>query len=331
MIAKSILLILRSMGMITILIIIGSVITYAIYDKNTTVLFLNSSVFKFNGILVGGFGYGLMFFIISQGKSILVKLINIVDINENNEHYIANQFTKLVSWKRYFLLSFVVFIIGGYFLWNCGYPMDGFPKMYLAFFSCTIYFVASFILFFFISIIIFFMKLDLFSEKVKMKKNFYQIDLNSFNMFFIITSTIGVFAIYLGFRGTLSANFLSDNIFFKKMLILPIFLYLPVTLIYSFYPRYILKKVNDHAIIDRIKELDNIYHKEVSKEKSIKSRLKFEKMLLELKERIYMESKQFPIISIKDSFSIFILIIMLLQFIVSNDPAIKEYVKYLFN
>jgi len=157
-------------------------------------------------------------------------------------------------------------------------------------------------------------------------------------MFFIITSTVGIICIYLGFRGTLTANFIFYNELFKKFLVLPLVFYLPATLIYSFYPRYVLKKINNYEIIKKIKDLDsnakkiiNNYSSKKNDIISLKEKIDFEDSILNLKEKLLNDNRGNSLISFKDSPSLIITLIMIIQLITSKDEIIKNFLNYLFS
>ncbi len=329
MLARLILCVIKATIAIAVLIILGSIITLLFQGKASLYSFIMESVVNFNGLLVGGFGYGLLFFLKSNGKTILIKLLNIIELDSDSALFLQQQFNRYISWKRISLSSLPFYLIGSVVLINCGYPLHGFSKYYLIFFSTSIYFVASFIFFFFLFVIIFFMKLDSHNRNISIKKELISMDLNSFNMFFIITTTVGILALYLGFRGTLTATFALEDSFIRILLTLPIVLFMPTTLLYSFYPRYVLKKINEHTIIEKLKYINQTYSKEFLQNDTItlKDRLDFERNLMDLKDKVYSELKQFPVFSLRDSFSIFILIVFFIQFVLHNDPTISIFFK----
>ncbi len=155
------------------------------------------------------------------------------------------------------------------------------------------------------------------------------LEYETINNFFAITATVGVFAIYFGFRGTLTANFQNIAIqeLYRKFLILPIALFLPITLVYSFYPRYVLKKIYDNDIIGQIRSLENLKEKSLGGNISVIERFELEKYISEIKEKLMAERNQLPILTYKDSPSLLLVILMLLQLIVQYDRVIGDFLK----
>jgi hypothetical protein len=64
---------------------------------------------------------------------------------------------------------------------------------------------------------------------------------------------------------------------------------------------------------------------------SLKERIEMQKTLSEIKEKILLERHQFPIVSLKDSPSLLISILMILQFIGQYDKTINEFFRSFFS
>lgn len=159
-------------------------------------------------------------------------------------------------------------------------------------------------------------------------------EFETINNFFVVTATIGILGIYVGFRGTLTANFLSasnNGAMIRKILIFPVGVFLPVALVYSFYPRYVLKRIYEYDIIKKVRDLEVLRSSALDKEESIKERIGMDKTIAEIKEKLMLERSQFPIISLKDSPSLLVAILMLIQLVAQYDSVISGYLKSLFN
>ncbi len=308
---------------------IGYGLIYYFQSPEIAYQFFTSWLFYFNGILVGGFGYGLMWYIKKEGKNLLAMVNNLIDIANVDSPRIlifARRATSL-KWKN--LVGIPLTIIGGILLWNSGYPLFGFAKYYLAICSISIYYVGAYIFTFFIFTLFMFKSIEEGLQSYKIRKRISPLDYESINNFFTITATMGIFAIYFGFRGTLTANFseISLDGSFRKLLIFPLIIFLPITLVYSFYPRYILKKINDLEILEQVKELENLKSTILQTKISTKEVLEIENLISSIKDKLISERKQMPLISFKDSPSLLIVILMIIQLIIQYDKTISEFFK----
>ncbi|MFA6981280.1 MAG: hypothetical protein WC209_18280 [Ignavibacteriaceae bacterium] len=308
---------------------IGYVITFVFQSKELANQFFISWIFNFNGILVGGTGYGLMWYINKEGKNLLGMLNNFIDVKKLKNLNIVVYSHKANSWTWKIIIGVPITIIGGIILWSGGYPLQGFSKYYLAICSISLYFVASYILTFFIYIILMFKALEEELKDNPISKIVPALEYETINNFFTITATIGIFGLYFGFRGTLTANLDILMAFepLRKLFILPVILFLPIALVYSFYPRYILKKIYDMEIINQLRKLENIRLNSMDEDIQTKERLDIEKTVSEIKEKLLAERKQLPIINYKDSPSLGLVILMLLQLIVQYDKVINDFFK----
>ncbi len=174
------------------------------------------------------------------------------------------------------------------------------------------------------------MELEKLISELNLKTNTSPMEIDNFNSFFVITATFSIFAIYVGFRGTLTADFQHIDAEVKKFLILPIFLYLPTTLLYSFYPRYILKKIYDNDILKKINLLDSKRGLIQNEKSSIKEKLEIEKIILEVKEKLIVEKNKLPVIGLKDSPSLLLSILIFIQYVSEKDSIISEFLKYIW-
>jgi hypothetical protein len=317
-------------GVSLILCFLGVIISYYTQDSKTAFNLLNAWIFHFDGILIGGFGYGIMWFLKEHGKNILANIITIMDIPENNLPEAVKYSMYATSWKWKFIIGMPITFLGGFVLWNCVYPFDGFAKYYLAICSISIYFVGAYILSFYVFILLMFKVLETSKYEINVNKFILPLEFETLNNFLVITSFLGVVALYLGFRGTLTANFLySGDMVFRKLLILPLFIFLPTVLVYSFFPRYAIRRIYENHLIKKIRELEDERSRTEMKEISFKDKIEIENLLQSIKEKILMERKQFPLLSLKDTPSLLLTIIIFIQYIMQNDMKVKEFLDLL--
>ena len=289
-------------------------------------------VVDFDGILVGALGYGLLLFVRSQGKSILAQLNNLIEVPPEHTEKILILHRRTTSWIWTSLISIPITSVGAIVLWNCQFPLTGFAHFYLGICSISIYFVASSILAFFVYTLALFNYIENESQggltTPLSGKHRTGMDLETIDSFFVITSTIGVAAIYLGFRGTLTAKFVNSPEVFKSLLILPTALYLPATLCFSFYPRYVLRKIAQCGILCRIQEFESDAEK--LQPSTLKDGLELRKLILELKEKMVNEYKAMPLLGIKDAPSLTISLFFVIQFVFQKDSVVSDFFGHLF-
>ena len=304
-----------------IVVLIGALITYAIQGKAMAIALFNSYVLDFNGVLVAGFGFGLLFFLMRNSKTVIWILLNQLGDEAKKDSSILNYFYMSFSWKWCIITGLPCMAVGAYLLFHCGYPLQGFARFYLAVTSMSLYFAGSVAFSFFVYSMIGFLKLDKISESFNIVPNF--IELEAFSSFFIVASITGVIALYLAFRGVLTANFANISNMNKYYLFYPVFLFLPAPLIYSFYPKTIIKKMYDRGILNKINEFEL---KRMSfQTNNFKETVEIEKLLLEIKEKLILEKEKIAIFSYKDSIAVTLVILILIQFIIENDSIIKSF------
>lgn len=307
--------------------LIGVLIAYFAQGSETAWLLFQSYVFHFDGVLIVGFGYGLLWFIKGTGQQAFNSLFNILDIPKNGQLSLLKYHKWITSPKRNHLVSILVTIIGGIILWNCGYPLSGFSKYFLAVTSISLFYVAGLMSGYFIGSILIFRKLDEMGGKVKIKSGSSPYEIENLNMNLLICSTVGIIALFLAFRGTITANYTygGNGAFFRNLLVYPIICFLPGILFVNFYCRYVLRKIQENEIIQKIESLQTLSKSEISKTDSNKEKLEMEKLFMEIKEKLLAEKGKIPLLSLKDSPALFISVIFLIQFAVKNDQAINSF------
>jgi len=310
----------------TVLALLGWAITFFFVNQESASLFFESWIFRFNGIFVGGFGYGLCWFVLGNRKNLVQQIKSIFQIvNEETETKIIGYFRNILYSKYYHIISLIITFLGGLVLWNSGFPLDGFPKFYLAISVISMYYVASLLLVFVLYILSLFFFMEKNIDSFKISENTSIIDIELFNSFFIASATVAILALYFGLRGTITANFAHDAVQYKKFLILPVIIYLPVILIYSFYPRYIIKKLHENSILLKIRDFEKKYLVYDNQTISNKEQLELEKLILEIKEKLMLERAKISILTLKDSPSLLLSIIVFIQFILQKDGALSKF------
>lgn len=312
--------------------ILGVLIAYFTQGSEIANSLFQSYVFHFDGILIVGFGYGLLWFIRSNGEQVFNSLFTILDIPETQQLVLLKYHRWITSSKRKHLVSIIVTIIGGAILWNCGYPLQGFSKYFLAATSISLFYAAGMMSGYFIACILIFRKLDEFNSEVKIKTGASPFELDNINTSLLVCSTLGIVSLYLAFRGTITANYLYTNneFIFRKLLIYPIAAFLPGILFTAFYCRYVLRKLQENETLQKIESLEKLFTQGISTSQTTKERLEIEKLFIEIKDKLLSERKAMPFLSLKDYPALFISIVFLIDFALKNDTQVQAFFKGIF-
>ncbi|PIE84868.1 hypothetical protein CSA08_04960 [Candidatus Gracilibacteria bacterium] len=313
-----------------ILCFFGAFITYYCQNFEIAKKVTYSYIFRFNGILIIAFAYGLLCFIRNEGANVFEKISNIMESDINNEK--AKYFTIANSRKKQHLSGMILAITGGVILWNCGYPYSGFPKYFLAVASISLFYVGGMMAPFWGSIFLFFHFLDKNHKTINLKKGqFISMEINDIDSFLMICCTMGITALYLSFRGTITADFTYENTdsLIKALLSFPIILFFPPLLFFSYYYRHVLRKIQNRDMIKKIDKLVNTDLWEKNEKESLKDVLEIHKIVIHIKEKFNAEDKV-PIISLKDYPALFFIILFIMQVIIQYDQITMNFFKTLF-
>src|SRR5207237_3902018 len=109
-----------------------------------------------------------------------------------------------------------------------------------------IYYISGFLLFHFIEVTFAFKVLYDNMDKVEFKPDYSPMSLENIMSYLAITTVIWLISIYAGFRGTVTSGFQFQHDVWRVFLLTPLVLFVPGTLFYDYYPRYVLKKILQH-------------------------------------------------------------------------------------
>jgi len=312
---------------------LGAVVAYFLQGEEIALALIEAWIFEFNGIIVGSLGYGLMIFVMRKGRAILARLDAMLGLPDELKVTLSRQQMRTTSWPWVAAISTLVTAVGGSVLWFCGFPLEGFAKHYLAICSISIYFVATAILVFFLFTLVMFHTLESASDdgaviRFPAESMDFRLRLEKIDSFFVVTAMVGILAIYAGFRGTLTANFVETPKVVESLLVLPVILYLPGTLTYSFYPRYVLRKLAERDTIRRIEE--TVSGLEPGPESNPQSSLELRKLVLEVREKMMQEHRSPPVLGLKDAPSLTMSLLIVVQFIWKSDALVAAFFERFF-
>jgi hypothetical protein len=326
MVAGAFLAVLWCMGLSFLLCIVGVAATYVIQGPEMAFGLFKSWVFDFNGLLVGGTTWAMVYLVVRHGRSVLVRMLSLLEVDMEESAKLLASYSRAYSWRRILLIGLPIGAFGAWTLWRCGYPLEGFARIYLFVGSGFLHFCAAFVLVYLYYTIKFFMSIDVNPGCIRIKERLSPMDLDSFNTFFVVTASLGIFAAYFAFRGTLTAGFRFPDPLFARLLMYPIVMYLPIGLMYSFYPRFVLKRIADRSILEQIEKLDQLQvPMDPASGTGLEDAIRRQTAIADLREKLRNETKQFPILSVKDYPSLSLLILMFIQYVSQKDSVITKF------
>jgi len=200
----------------------------------------------------------------------------------------------------------------------------GIPNKGIAYYEifagvCAIYYIAAFLLFHFVELTLAFQKLFESMEIVDFRRVYSPLHLENLTTYLALTTAIGIGAIYAGFRGTLTAGFRFHEEVWRTFLFTPLVLFLPGTLFYNYYPRYVLRKILQYKVFRTMERLG------ATDESDAKA------LLLDLRENAVLSSQILPFLDYKSLPSYLLAVFFAISLAYNSDPAVKNFFSYLFN
>jgi len=305
----------------------GWIITGIFQDQASASELTNAWFFVFNGILTGAAGYGAVFFLCRERARLIAALLNVFDVPAPHLNEFTRRLELVRSWRSTHLVAILLTLIGGYIAHGAKVKLTGFAHLYLSGAVFSFYFVGAYGLMVIVAILHFFRFIEEHCDaasvaRITLKVPFRSRDVETIDLFFIISSAMCIFAVYVCFRTTLTAFTGAPPIFYRAMII-PVFFFLPAALVYSFYPRYVLRQVWEADTFVAIERFANDTAEETSPD--LKSRLEMRKLILDIKEKLLAERRALPLLSLKDAPTLTMAILMSLQLVAEKDPIIKMF------
>ena len=319
-----------------------------IFDAAQARIFLVSYLYHWDGLLVAMAGYGALHFSITTFKQQFhFLLFGILNISGDFKISISHELDKLFSFSNKQVIATPILIVGTAILYICGYPMMGVPKYYLWLASSSMFYAGGLMLAYTIYSLHIFHCLEQNIENIDLQDNVNIVELENFNLYLSILFLAATVALYCAFRGTLTANFTLTpphewigkfvNLFVapggsyasvRNLLLYPIVLFLPLSLFGAFYMKLVLRKIYLSSIKRKIAEIDRLAQPIIDDADSKNSEIaviEVRKAAMELKEKVIQNNKVLPLITLKDSPSIALIIVVILQFIWINDRHVNQF------
>lgn len=295
-----------------------SLLAWAVDGEQAAIDLLDTGIMKMKGPWVWTFGFGLSSFIVYRGRFLPASIGGVLVANEVTAAASA-RIERSTSHRHALRYTIPTTVLGIFLTYFYGIPNKGI-SYYLVFGAvCSIYYVAAFLLFHFVEVTGAFHDLFESMDAVAFKTIYDPLHLENLTTYFALTTTLGLIAIYAGFRGTLTAGFVFKHELWRIFLSTPLILFLPATLFYNYYPRYVLKRIVQHKIFEAMKRLGN------ADEQSAKL------LLHDLKECSFVNSQILPFLDYKSIPSYLIAAFFVISLAYNNDPAVQTFMKYLFN
>lgn len=309
---------------------LGATTSYILGSESDARLLFESYVFKFNGVLIVGFGYGLAYFVMHRGKGITPMILSVAPLSDGAALQVIRNQQHAFSFIRLNMFAIPILIVGGTTLWLAGYPYSGFPKYFLAATSISLYYVGGMLVGYAYYTVKTFTLIEDEVSHCSPTARPSDIEVDAIQDYIVIASTLGAFAFYLAFRGTLTANFSifeGGQAVYRKFLVLPILIFPWIPIVVGLYPRTVLKRIQRRVVAGRIFQIEQRVANLDLQSLSIKDYTDIEKNLMEIKEKLERELSHISTLSIKDSPSIFVAAISCLQYVVRNDSVVIEFIK----
>lgn len=304
--------------LIVISVIIGafSMLVWVVSGRQEALGFIDTAVLRMKGPWVWTFGYGLASFIMDRGRLLPSALNGVLVTNEVTAAVTAriDLSTRHRSAYRYTL---PITLLGVFLTYVYGLPNRGLAYVLLFLCVCAIYYVAGFLLFHFLEVTFAFHILFESMDSVEFKRVYSPMHLENLTTYLAITTIIGLISIYAGFRGTVTAGFEFQHEVWRVFLVTPLVLFVPGTLFYDYYPRYVLRKILQHKVFKVMERL------------GASDGLDARSLVLDLKETSAASSHILPFVDYKTLPSYLIAVLFVISLAYNNDPAVKAFLEYL--
>jgi hypothetical protein len=307
----------KQFAVISAIIAFAAVTVLVLDGKDAALLLLSTAVVGMKGPWVWTSGYGLASFVVDRGRALPATLNGFLASNDVSAALTSR--IERSTRHRYALRYTVPITLLGLFLTTVyGIPNRGFAYAFVLCGVCAIYYIAAFLLYHFIQVILAFQDMFDTMDHVEFRPVYSPLHLENLTSYLSITTGIGLIAIYAGFRGTLTAGFQFRSDVWRVFLSTPLILFLPGTLFYNYYPRYVLRRIIQHRVFRAMERLS-----------TANDDLDTKKLLFEMKENAYLNAQILPFVDYKSLPSYLIAALFVVNLAYNNDPAVNAFFRYL--
>jgi hypothetical protein len=298
------------------LLVVCALLTWMFNGRQAAENLIETAVIGMKGPWVWTFGFGLASFVSNRGRLLPLDINGVLAPNEVTAE-MTGRIERSTRHKNAYFYTVPITTLGAFLTFVYGIPNTGFAYWAILLGVCAIYYIAAFLLFHFVELTLAFHSLFESMETVEFKRIYSPLHLENLTSYLAITTTLGLVAIYAGFRGTLTAGFHFQLGVWKAFLSTPLILFLPGTLFYNYYPRYVLRKVLQYKVFRTMERLG------ASDEASAKG------LLLDLRESAVLSSQILPFLDYKSLPSYLLAVFFGISLAYNSDPAVKSFFSYL--
>jgi len=300
------------------IIVISSIVVYLVDGKQAMEELLSTGVEGMKGPWVWTFGAGLAMFIMNSGRHLAVSLTSVLSPGEA-VLAAAARIERSTLHRAALRYTLPITVAGIVLTWAYVLPNDGLGRLILSLMTISIYYIGGFLLFHFVEIMRAFHELFDRAESVHFRYDYSPAHLENITTYLSITTGLGLIGIYAGFRGTLTAGFLFPSGAWRSFLVTPVVLFLPGTLLYNYYPRYVLRKILQFKVFEAMSRLST------ANEQDSRG------LLMDLREAAVTNGQILPFLDYKSLPSYLIAILFAISIAYSNDPAVRAFFERLLN
>jgi hypothetical protein len=298
----------------TAILVTCATIAWIASGPQAAVALLDTAVVQMKGPWVWTFGFGLAMFVRRWGPKLPTAVDGILVPNEITAATMT-QIEQSTHHRNAWLYTLPITLLGIFLTAVYGIPNTGVAKYLIFVGVCLIYYVGALVLFHFIEVIRAFHVLLENMNHIEFRQIYSPLHLENLTTYLALTTWIGLVGIYAGFRGTLTAAFHFRQEIWRTFLTTPLILFLPGTLFYNYYPRYVLRKILQHRVFKTMEKLGT------ADETKVKS------LILDLKESALLDSQILPFLDYKSLPSYLIAAFFILSLAYNYDPVIKDFVQ----
>lgn len=278
--------------------------------------FIETAVVGMKGPWVWTFGYGLAFYIMDRGRTLPLDLTGVLVPNELTVQ-VAERIGASTRHTNAFRYTGPLTLLGVFLTYAYGIPNRGVAYFLLYFCVLLIYYISGFLLFHFIEVTLAFKMLFDSMDRVEFKQVYSPMHLENITSYLAITTVIGLISIYAGFRGTVTAGFEFQHEVWRVFLLTPLILFVPGTLFYDYYPRYVLRKIVQHKVFELMARLGASDGSDASG------------LVDKLQRASATNSQILPFVDYKTLPSYLIAILFVINLAYTNDPTVRAFLQYL--
>lgn len=302
-------------------------LTWLIQDYNAASELAHAWLVTFNGIVVGAAGYGAVFFICRERGFVAQSIERVLHVPDSFKKDFGYHLRCVRSWRITHVVALILTVIGGFIAWKAGIPLQGFSHVCLMIAVISYYYVGALGLMVFVALLRLFRYIENHAgpgsrARISLRSPLKRRDLQSIDLYFVISSAMALLAVYVCFRTTLTAFHNAPTAYYKAMIV-PVLFFLPASLIYSFYPRWVLRQVWEADTIVAVDEFAESA-KEIGQPDLVRT-LEVRKLIMEVKEKMLDERRAAPLFTFKDAPTLTMAFLMLLQLIAQKDPVLADY------